>query len=72
MNGDESTPDRQPAFDQLIGAPSTTYQSYLVRVWRERDDGPWRASLMHIHTRESRNFNSVEALFLYLHAQLSD
>ena len=45
------------------------YKSFLVRIWREDDDAPWRASLMHIPTQETQTFVSVQALLLHLYGQ---
>ncbi|MFN8485913.1 MAG: hypothetical protein U0768_22960 [Anaerolineae bacterium] len=42
------------------------YHSFLVRLWRESAEGPWRASAHCVQTGETLRFASVEALFAYL------
>ena len=45
------------------------YHSYLLRLWRVRDDGQqWRASLEDVQTRELFGFENVKALVKYLEA----
>lgn len=56
----------------------TDYLSYLVRLWRARDDqfAPgegltvWRASIENPHTGERRAFRSLDALVAYLRRQI--
>lgn len=50
---------------------ATNNRSFLVRIWREADDAPWRASLTDVHSKKSRVFGTVQALFLYLHEQIT-
>ncbi len=47
------------------------YKSFLVRVWRDGDDCPWRASVTHVQTRETQQFINVQALFIYLNDQVT-
>ncbi len=42
------------------------YQSYLLRLWRDTETGPWRASLQNIANREQVFFSTLEELFGYL------
>ena len=44
----------------------TAYQSYLLRLWCETDNGEWRGSLENVVTHECHNFSSVDALFEFL------
>ena len=45
------------------------YHSYLLRLWRVRDDGhQWRASLEDVQTGEMSAFENVKALVKYLEA----
>jgi hypothetical protein len=45
------------------------YHSYLLRLWRVRDDGQqWRASLEDVQTGELCGFINVKALVKYLEA----
>ena len=45
------------------------YRAYLVRLWREAPDDPWRAMAKDAHTGEEHHFASVEQLFVFLHDQ---
>jgi hypothetical protein len=42
---------------------SLNYFSYLLRLWRESDAAPWRASLEDPHTGQRRNFARLQDLF---------
>ena len=43
------------------------YRSYLLRLWRVRDDGErWRAALENVEDGERCGFADLEALFAYL------
>ena len=45
------------------------YHSYLLRLWRVRDDGQhWRASLEDVQTGELCGFENAKALVKYLQA----
>lgn len=50
-----------------------TYQSFLVRIWRERSQthpakviGRWEGEIEHIQTGKRWSFESVERLFAFL------
>jgi hypothetical protein len=47
------------------------YLSYLLRLWRESDEGRpvWRASLKSSRTGEKMGFGSLEKLFEFLRMQ---
>lgn len=42
------------------------YYAYLLRIWREGDQGGWRASLENPHTGEKMGFADMEKLFVFL------
>lgn len=42
---------------------SLNYYSYLLRLWREDDAAPWRASLEDPHTGQRRNFARLQDVF---------
>ncbi len=42
------------------------YQAFLLRLWRETADAPWRVLLETAATGKRRGFASVESLFSYL------
>lgn len=45
------------------------YFSYLLRLWREGDAAPWRASLEDPHTGQRRNFARLQDLFEALESE---
>jgi hypothetical protein len=44
----------------------TNYHAYLLRLWRDGDKMPWRATLENPHSGERRGFASLAHLFAYL------
>jgi hypothetical protein len=42
------------------------YRSYLVRLWREAPDGPWRCQASCLGTRVERRFAGLAELFEFL------
>lgn len=50
---------------------SPTYQSYLVRLWRDKPSSPWRVSLQSTATEELRHFATVEELWGFLQTRLA-
>ena len=42
------------------------HQVYLLTLWRETADAPWRAALRHSGTQERVGFADLEALALFL------
>lgn len=49
---------------------ASTYQSYLLRLWRDTPQSVWRASLQSSATEEVRHFATVEELWAFLMAQM--
>lgn len=49
---------------------SPHYHAYLVRLWREDHQRPWRASAQSAFTQQVHHFASVEALYAFLDACL--
>lgn len=45
------------------------YHAYLVRLWQDGPQAPWRASAQNAHTGEKWFFADLEALFAFLHKQ---
>jgi hypothetical protein len=44
--------------------------SYLLRLWREHDEQPWRVTLIAVAQPDvRRHFMSLEECFAFLHAQ---
>lgn len=46
--------------------PPTTYESYLLRLWCEKDGADWRASLENIVTHECHHFANLYSLFKFI------
>jgi hypothetical protein len=46
------------------------YRAYLLRLWREGEHGPWRATLEDPHTGERIAFATADKLLAYLSDQL--
>jgi len=47
-----------------------TYQSYLLRFWRDSPHSAWRAALQSTATNEKYVFAETDALFEFLDRQL--
>ena len=45
------------------------YQSYLLRLWRDGPQYPWRASLQSTATEQIYHFPNVEAMLAFLLAR---
>jgi hypothetical protein len=43
--------------------------AYLVRLWRDNPDEPWRASAKRVADGRELHFANPEKLFLFLHEQ---
>jgi hypothetical protein len=48
---------------------TATYTAFLVRLWQENEEMPWRASVQSARTGEKTYFSDLESLFVYLRAQ---
>lgn len=44
-------------------------QSYLLRLWREDAQSPWRVSLQNVATNERIGFADLQSLFLFVQTQ---
>ena len=45
------------------------YSAYLVRLWQEDAQRPWRASVQSVRTGEKFFFATLDELFAFLQAQ---
>ena len=61
--------DQLEKSDKKESPPVTTYQAYMLRLWQESDDLPWRASLQNPHTGEQKNFATLVHLYAFLDEQ---
>ena len=50
-------------------ASDERYHAYLVRLWQDRPDRPWRALVRDSANDEERRFATIEELFLFLYLQ---
>lgn len=48
------------------------YQAYLLRLWREGEDGPWRASVEDPHDGSQRRFASLTQLLAFLEEETGE
>jgi hypothetical protein len=48
---------------------TATYTAYLVRLWQEQAEIPWRASAQSARTGEKIYFSDLESLFVFLRSQ---
>ncbi len=46
------------------------YISYLLRLWRDTDTGPWRATLVEGQSGQTRSFADPDRLAAFLQAQM--
>lgn len=49
--------------------PARHYHAYLLRIWREDENTPWRIQLETPHTSETLGFASLENLYAFLKGQ---
>ena len=45
------------------------YYSYLLRIWREDEQMPWRIQIENPHTHEVIGFQNIEKLVNFLNEQ---
>jgi hypothetical protein len=48
------------------------YQAYLLRLWRDDGQAPWRASLQEAQAGQLISFTSVAQLIVYLEQQAAE
>ena len=48
------------------------YQAYLVRMWRDSQQGDWRASAQSVEDGEINRFGTVQALLNFLNSQANE
>jgi hypothetical protein len=54
-----------------ISAETTNYKGYLVRIWRNDAEAPWRASAKDTTTGEQHHFAQLENLFSFLREEIN-
>lgn len=45
------------------------YNAYMLRIWQETPNAPWRASLQSTSNNERIGFLDLQSLFVYLEQQ---
>lgn len=56
----------------MMGSGEKDYHSYLLRLWRVKEDGhTWRASLQEVQSGELYGFTELGELFAYLEELLN-
>lgn len=53
--------------------PPTTnpnYRAYLVRIWRDSEQAPWRATVTFVQTGEVRKFADPQMVWAFIQIQL--
>ena len=51
---------------------ASTYHSYLLRLWRDTSDSPWRASLQSSADEGLQHFATADDLWAFLLAQMAE
>lgn len=69
---DSESRDQPAAKEQKASSPATNYQAYMLRIWQEDEELPWRASLQNPHTGEQHHFATLSHLFAFLEAQTNE
>jgi hypothetical protein len=52
-----------------LPAQSSRYHAYMVRMWQDSPQAPWRASTHCVQTGEKQVFADLDALFTFLQGQ---
>ena len=61
--------ERKDTTDGQHARPPGAYRAYLVRLWQDSAEGPWRAMAREAESGEEHRFATIEQLFLFLHRQ---
>jgi hypothetical protein len=54
----------------MSSTAAPTYLSYLLRLWRDHQQAPWRASLESTATGDARRFGDLDSMWTFLQTQL--
>ena len=63
-----STQNRGSTLNALFSAATQhhlSYAAYMVRLWQDTPDGPWRASAQSVHSGEVKRFGTLQDLFAF-------
>lgn len=50
---------------------TNTYKAFMIRLWQDDENAPWRASVQMVRTGETIHFASVLELLGFVRAQAS-
>lgn len=50
----------------------SSYQAYLLRIWREDELSPWRASTKEVQSGNQQHFANLSELFEFLISQTEE
>lgn len=68
----KSSEQRSNYSTQAFAVSSRRYHSYLLRMWREDEQMPWRIQLEDPHTREMIGFQNMEKLIKFLDEKMPE
>jgi hypothetical protein len=54
------------------GSATPAYHSFLLRLWQESEQAPWRASLERVATGERYGFPDLVSLFAFLQVECQE
>jgi hypothetical protein len=69
-NNGQGSPKQQGK--RLMSKNLQHYHAYLLRIWREEEGMPWRATLQNPHTGEQEGFASVEQLIDFIRYKIEE
>ena len=52
--------------EPVAGGHELLYLAFLIRLWRDTPDAPWRASAQRVSGEDIVNFGSVDEMLRYL------
>lgn len=55
---------------EVTAVVNLNYHAYLVRIWRDNEQAPWRGSATHVTTGEIHKFATLPLLWRYLQSQV--
>ena len=55
---------------QFVTTIYTQYRAFLLRIWQETPQMPWRASLQCTISGQKRGFRDLESLFAFLETEV--
>jgi len=56
---------------KTVSRKDPNYASYLLRVWRDHEEAPWRFSLQSTAAGQPLYFADMESLFVFLNEQIN-